>query len=241
MNEAARKATARPDLGPAVLAVQVSLLNPPRAARYAFRTTSWHALNFPLRRHALLSKGWTAFFVALIVVCALAPVLNLAVPPDECLLHERLRGGSGRQDHVLRHLRAGHGPYLGLHRHPVAGPQLRAGRPMMGMYLMRQIGRDENGYKSDLPDFMVFLDWKTLPWHWTFSDSFIATLISASSGLAGPLLSLRVRLLRLLLALENASRYPREPRRFAALRRCSSATGDGLQERQQRLHRLPAS
>jgi urea transport system permease protein len=47
---------------------------------------------------------------------------------------------------------------------------------MMGMYLMRQIGRDGN-YKSDLPDFMVFLDWKTLPWHWTFSDSFIATLI----------------------------------------------------------------
>ena len=45
----------------------------------------------------------------------------------------------------------------------------------MGMYLMRQIGRDGN-YKSDLPDFMVFLDWKTLPWHWTFSDSFVATL-----------------------------------------------------------------
>jgi urea transport system permease protein len=45
---------------------------------------------------------------------------------------------------------------------------------MMGMYLMRQIGTDGN-YKSNLPDFMVFLDWKTLPWHWTFSDSFIAT------------------------------------------------------------------
>jgi urea transport system permease protein len=45
----------------------------------------------------------------------------------------------------------------------------------MGMYLMRQIGLDGN-YKSELPDFMVFLDWKTLPWHWTFSDSFIATL-----------------------------------------------------------------
>ena len=45
----------------------------------------------------------------------------------------------------------------------------------MGMYLMRQIGRDGN-YKSDLPDFMVFLDWKTLPWHWTFSDSFVGTL-----------------------------------------------------------------
>ena len=36
----------------------------------------------------------------------------------------------------------------------------------MGMYLMRQIGRDGN-YQSDLPDFMVFLDWKALPWHWT--------------------------------------------------------------------------
>ncbi len=43
----------------------------------------------------------------------------------------------------------------------------------MGMYLMRQIGRDGD-YKSDLPDFMVFLDWKTLPWYWTFSDSFLS-------------------------------------------------------------------
>src|SRR4030095_8915435 len=42
----------------------------------------------------------------------------------------------------------------------------------MGMYLMRQIGRDGN-YQSDLPDFMVFLDWKTLPWHWALSDSFV--------------------------------------------------------------------
>ena len=42
----------------------------------------------------------------------------------------------------------------------------------MGMYLMRQIGR-EGQYKSDMPDFMVFLDWKVFPWHWSFSDSFI--------------------------------------------------------------------
>ena len=33
----------------------------------------------------------------------------------------------------------------------------------MGMYLMRSIGK-EGVYKSDLPDFMVFLDWKELPW-----------------------------------------------------------------------------
>ncbi|HYP69323.1 MAG TPA: urea ABC transporter permease subunit UrtC, partial [Variovorax sp.] len=35
----------------------------------------------------------------------------------------------------------------------------------------------DGNYKSDLPDFMVFLDWKELPWHWALSDSFIATLI----------------------------------------------------------------
>jgi urea transport system permease protein len=47
---------------------------------------------------------------------------------------------------------------------------------VMGMYLMRQIGRDGH-YKSDLPDFMVFLDWKVMPWHWALSDNFIATLL----------------------------------------------------------------
>jgi urea transport system permease protein len=36
---------------------------------------------------------------------------------------------------------------------------------------MRQIGRDGQ-YQADLPDFMVFLDWKELPWHWWNSDSF---------------------------------------------------------------------
>ena len=40
-----------------------------------------------------------------------------------------------------------------------------------GMYLMRGIGR-EGQYQSELPDFMVFLNWKTLPWHWWNTDSF---------------------------------------------------------------------
>ncbi|HET6439248.1 MAG TPA: urea ABC transporter permease subunit UrtC [Anaeromyxobacter sp.] len=34
-----------------------------------------------------------------------------------------------------------------------------------GMYLMRAIGHD-GVYQSDLPDFMVFLDWKAYPWYW---------------------------------------------------------------------------
>src|SRR3954464_3372397 len=46
------------------------------------------------------------------------------------------------------------------------------GRYAFGMYLMRQIGR-EGQYQSDLPDFMVFLDWKSFPWYWTHSDSFL--------------------------------------------------------------------
>ena len=45
-----------------------------------------------------------------------------------------------------------------------------------GMYLMRQIGRD-GSYQSDLPDFMVFLDWKELPWFWVGTDSFLWSLL----------------------------------------------------------------
>ncbi len=54
----------------------------------------------------------------------------------------------------------------------------------MGMYLMRQIGRD-GVYKQDLPDFMVFLDWKELPWQWTGSEHFFwaMILVVAAPGL----------------------------------------------------------
>lgn len=42
----------------------------------------------------------------------------------------------------------------------------------MGMYLMRQIG-DRGVYGNPLlPDFMVFLNWKELPWFWTGFDHF---------------------------------------------------------------------
>ena len=40
-----------------------------------------------------------------------------------------------------------------------------------GMYLMRAIGSD-GVYQSNLPDFMVFLDWKTYPWYWSLTDNF---------------------------------------------------------------------
>ncbi|MFL5362126.1 MAG: urea ABC transporter permease subunit UrtC [Myxococcales bacterium] len=45
----------------------------------------------------------------------------------------------------------------------------------MGMYLMRSIGR-EGVYGSVLPDFMVFLDWKELPWYWRGTEHFLWAL-----------------------------------------------------------------
>jgi urea transport system permease protein len=127
----------------------------------------------------LLSRaGWSAFIVALIVVCAVAPVLNMVVPQGSVFhMSDYAVGLVGKimcyaicalaMDLIWGYtgiLSLGHGLFFAL------------GGYVMGMYLMRQIGRDGN-YKSDLPDFMVFLDWKTMPWQWTFSDSFIATLI----------------------------------------------------------------
>ncbi len=47
----------------------------------------------------------------------------------------------------------------------------------MGMYLMRQIG-DRGVYGNPtLPDFMVFLNWKELPWYWHGFDMFWFAMI----------------------------------------------------------------
>jgi urea transport system permease protein len=42
----------------------------------------------------------------------------------------------------------------------------------MGMYLMRQIGERGVYGNPDLPDFMVFLNWDSLPWFWYGFDQF---------------------------------------------------------------------
>ncbi|EKF43012.1 urea ABC transporter, permease protein UrtC [Nitratireductor indicus C115] len=55
----------------------------------------------------------------------------------------------------------------------------------MGMYLMRQIG-DRGVYANPvLPDFMVFLNWKELPWFWHGFDMFwfAALMVVAVPGL----------------------------------------------------------
>jgi urea transport system permease protein len=141
------------------------------------RDDEQHGNLLPAKSPLLTRTGWSAFILAAIVVCAVAPVLNLLVPQESAFyLSDYAVGLVGKimcyaicalaMDLIWGYtgiLSLGHGVFFAL------------GGYAMGMYLMRQIGTDGN-YKSELPDFMVFLDWKELPWHWTFSDSFIATL-----------------------------------------------------------------
>ena len=65
----------------------------------------------------------------------------------------------------------------------------------MGMYLMRQIGTRGVYANPILPDFMVFLNWKELPWFWYGFDwfPFAALMVLLVPGAAG----VRVRLVRL--------------------------------------------
>ena len=137
-----------------------------------------NTIQLPQPVRLLSPSGWAVFIGLLLVVGVLVPVLNLWLPVAHplhmsdfavsligkimcyamcALAMDLIWGYTGI-------LSLGHGLFFAL------------GGYAMGMYLMRQIGTDGN-YKSELPDFMVFLDWKTLPWHWYFSDSFIATLL----------------------------------------------------------------
>ncbi|WP_313143758.1 ABC transporter permease [Komagataeibacter nataicola] len=55
----------------------------------------------------------------------------------------------------------------------------------MGMYLMREIGARGVYGNASLPDFMIFLSWKSLPWYWWGSEHFVwaAVLVVAVPGL----------------------------------------------------------
>jgi urea transport system permease protein len=131
-------------------------------------------------------RGWTALAATALVLFVVFPVLSLAVSQTSSLhlsaywvtligkimcyaivaiAMDLIWGYAGI-------LSLGHGLYFAL------------GGYAFGMYLMRQIGRDGQ-YQADLPDFMVFLDWKELPWHWWNSDQFwwCALLAIAVPGL----------------------------------------------------------
>ncbi len=124
------------------------------------------------------TKGWAGIVAALALIMIIAPVLNMVVPEGSplhlsdfavtllgkimcyailALAMDLIWGYTGI-------LSLGHGVFFAL------------GGYAFGMYLMRQIGLD-GVYKSELPDFMVFLDWKAYPWYWTFTDNFWYSLL----------------------------------------------------------------
>lgn len=131
-------------------------------------------IELPQPERLLSRKGWTVFLVALIVICAVAPALNLWVPESSALhLSDYMLGLLGKFmcyaicalaiDLIWGYtgiLSLGHGLFFAL------------GGYVMGMYLMREAAGPDA-----LPAFMGFLDWKTLPWHWALSGSFVATVL----------------------------------------------------------------
>jgi urea transport system permease protein len=123
-------------------------------------------------------RGWSGVLACAVVLCVGVPLLHLAVPAGSAFhlsdFYVSLLGKilclaicALAMDLIWGYtgiLSLGHGLFFAL------------GGYAMGMYLMRQIGRDGQ-YKSDMPDFMVFLNWKEYPWHWTLSDSFVAQML----------------------------------------------------------------
>jgi len=120
-------------------------------------------------------KGHILATVAVILGAAvLVPASNLLLPADHALhIPTYLMSLMGKYlcyallalalDLVWGYcgiLSLGHGAFFAL------------GGYAMGMYLMRQIGSRGVYGNPDLPDFMVFLNWKELPWFWYGFDFF---------------------------------------------------------------------
>ncbi|MEN9503984.1 MAG: urea transporter permease subunit UrtC [Pseudomonadota bacterium] len=119
-------------------------------------------------------RGGKIMLAVLALVTVLVPVLNLLVPEGsflhiptylvtllgKYLTYALLAVAVDLVWGYLGILSLGHGAFFAL------------GGYAMGMYLMRQIG-DRGVYgNASLPDFMVFLNWKELPWFWQGFDMF---------------------------------------------------------------------
>ena len=127
----------------------------------------------PSRTPLIDLKGWI-FLAVLAAFCLVVPALNLAVPEGSAL-------------HLPTYLVALFGKYLAYALLAVSldlvwgycgilslghGAFFALGGYAMGMYLMRQIGARGVYGNPVLPDFMVFLNYKALPWYWLGFDHF---------------------------------------------------------------------
>jgi urea transport system permease protein len=128
---------------------------------------------------SLLGRAGGIFLGVLIAVAVFLPVLNLYFPPTSPLhVPDYVVTLVGKYlcyallalavDLVWGYcgiLSLGHGAFFAL------------GGYAMGMYLMRQIGSRGVYGNPDLPDFMVFLNWKQLPWYWQGFEYFPFALL----------------------------------------------------------------
>jgi urea transport system permease protein len=133
----------------------------------ALKAEARHLKPMPVVKAPLLTpRGWTAFLAALVLVCAVAPLMNLVVP-------------SGSPFHMSDYAVALVGKIMCYAICALAMDLIwgYTGILSLGHGLFFALG----GYAMG----MVFLDWKVLPWHWTFSDSLLATcvLVVAVPGL----------------------------------------------------------
>jgi urea transport system permease protein len=123
-------------------------------------------------------RAWVFTLLLTTIVVIVIPMLNVVVPEDSVLhIPEYLIPLLGKflcyalvalaMDLIWGYtgiLSLGHGVFFAL------------GGYAMGMHLMRVMA-GEGVYRSELPDFMVFLDWKELPWYWYGFDHFWFTLL----------------------------------------------------------------
>lgn len=132
-------------------------------------------------------RGGQIFLAILLAVIVLVPIMNLQLAESnplhlstytvtllgKYLAFALLAIAVDLAWGYLGILSLGHGAFFAL------------GGYAMGMYLMRQIG--DRGVYGDpiLPDFMVFLNWDTLPWFWLGFDSFwfAALMVMVAPGL----------------------------------------------------------
>ena len=119
------------------------------------------------------ARGWIALGIFAFITLILLPIGHLWIPADHPLHVSSYVVTLGGKIMcyaivaVAMDLIWGFGGILSLGH----GVFFALGGYTFGMYLMRSIGRD-GVYHSDLPDFMVFLDWKELPWYWQGTEHF---------------------------------------------------------------------
>jgi urea transport system permease protein len=139
------------------------------------------------RRSAWTMRFWAGFALCAVAVVSAVPILNRLVPQDWVVyLPDYLVPLLGKYLcfailALSLDLIWGYAGILCLGQ----GAFFALGGYCMGMYLMRQIGTRGVYGNPDLPDFMVFLNWKSLPWYWWGFDhfAFAAAMVILVPGL----------------------------------------------------------